>query len=320
LVKFFKLAGSDFNTIDESQSLGDFAKANDLSPEFVELHLLPVAGAIWSAEPQSMLAYPAKAFLKFFKNHGLLNYIDRPQWRTVTGGARNYVQRILADSALNQCGKQAVTAVHRTKNGVDIETGASNRQSFDQVVLATHADVALRLISQPLDAERELLSPFAYSRNRVVLHQDQSLMPRRKRHWSAWNYVAGQNTNAGGITYWMNRLQPLETDEQFFVSVNPATTPEVATTKLDAVFRHPVFTCKTALAQKNLWELQGKDRIWFCGAYFGSGFHEDGLQSGLAVAEELGGRSRPWSLTNANDRLQFGTTRDSDLPKIEAAE
>ncbi len=320
MVKFFKLASSDFADIDEGLSLGEFAAAHGLSPEFVELHLLPVAGAIWSAEPHSMLAYPAKAFLKFFKNHGLLNYIDRPQWRTVTGGSRNYVCRLLADSELQRFANQAVTAVHRSAMGVEIKTRSGQHHVFDQVVLATHADIALSLISQPLTAERDLLAPFAYSENKIQLHQDQSLMPRRKRHWSAWNYVAGPNTNQGGITYWMNALQPLETSEQFFVSVSPASAPSPASTKFKTTFRHPIFTCKTARAQSQLWDLQGKDRIWFCGAYFGSGFHEDGLQSGLAVAEELGGRSRPWSLPHANDRLQLPSASGAPPHALEAAE
>jgi predicted NAD/FAD-binding protein len=320
LVKFFRLASSDFSTIDENISLGEFAKSHGLSKEFIELHLLPVAGAIWSSAPHAMLAYPAKAFLKFFKNHGLLNYIDRPQWRTVQGGARNYVSRLLTDSTLTKHTSQAVTRINRTETGVDLTTNTGHSLSFDHVVLATHADVALSLINNPLSSEREMLSPFAYSENQVILHQDQSLMPRRRRHWSAWNYVAGQDANAGGITYWMNSLQPLETSEQFFVSVNPATAPDSATTKFARTFRHPIFTGGTARAQKNLWDLQGKDRVWFCGAYFGSGFHEDGLQSGLAVAEELGGRSRPWSLASANDRLQLPTLRDGAPRQLEAAE
>jgi predicted NAD/FAD-binding protein len=320
LVKFFKLASSDFADIDESLTLGEFASAHGLSQEFVDLHLLPVAGAIWSAAPRTMLSYPAKAFLKFFKNHGLLNYIDRPQWRTVTGGSKNYVSRILADSTLNTFGNDPVTSARRSLDGVEITTRAGHQENFDQVVLATHADIALSLISQPLAAEQELLGPFAYSNNAVVLHQDQSLMPKRRRHWSAWNYVSPRNTDDGGITYWMNALQPLDTKEQFFVSVNPATAPEATSVKLATTFRHPIFTCHTAQAQKEIWDLQGKDRIWFAGAYFGSGFHEDGLQAGLAVAEELGGRSRPWNLANANDRLQLATNELGPQHMLEAAE
>ena len=319
LTKFFRLGSSDFLDIDENISLGEFAVAQGLSKEFVDLHLLPVAGAIWSATPNSMLDYPAKAFLKFFKNHGLLNYFDRPEWRTVAGGARNYVSRLLADSEMTRIGAKPVTSVSRHNGGVEITYGEGESQSFDHVVLATHADVTRALIAQPLSAERELLTPFAYSENQIVLHQDEVLMPKRRRHWSAWNYVAPRNCETGGITYWMNALQPLETDEQFFVSVNPASAPEPSTVKLQTTFRHPILTCKTAQAQKQLWELQGKDRIWFAGAYFGSGFHEDGLQAGLAVAEELGGRARPWSIANANDRLQMAPAAAA-FSKLEAAE
>ncbi len=320
LTKFFRLGGSDFATIDENLTLGEFATAQGLSKEFVDLHLLPVAGAIWSASPHQMLAYPARAFLKFFNNHGLLNYFDRPQWRTVTGGSRNYVSRVLADSNLQRFAAQSVTAVARQKNGVEITYGHGEKQVFDQVVLATHADVALSLIAKPMEAERATLSPFAYSENQIILHQDENLMPRRRRHWSAWNYVSPRNCESGGITYWMNTLQPLETKEQFFVSVNPADRPEASSIKYETTFRHPILTCATARAQKQLWDLQGKDRIWFCGAYFGSGFHEDGLQAGLAVAEELGGKSRPWSLANANDRLQMPANQLAQHHVLEAAE
>jgi uncharacterized protein len=315
MTRFFRLATSDFNQIPEDMNLAQFIAAEGFSKEFVELHLLPVAGAIWSSQPQQMLAYPARAFIRFFQNHGLLNYYDRPSWRTVTNGSRNYVERILADSSLTRIGNTSVDRVVRHGDGVAAVLADGRMLDFDHAVLATQADQALALIDVPTDEEQRLLSPFAYSENQVVVHGDATLMPRSKRHWSAWNYVAPKGAGLdGGVTYWMNALQPLNTRDNVFVSVNPATEPRAESVLLDTGFRHPIFNRDTAQAQKQLWSLQGADKVWFCGSYFGSGFHEDGLQSGLAVAEVLGGAARPWSVPNCNDRLQI----TSPAPRVAA--
>jgi predicted NAD/FAD-binding protein len=306
MTKFFRLTNADLSRIPEEMNLEQFIAIERFSKEFVELHLLPMAGAVWSSQPQQMLSYPARAFIRFFQNHGLLNYYDRPTWRTVTGGSRNYVDRILADSALTRIGGVKVERVVRHGDGVAAVLSDGRMLDFDQVVLATQADEALALIDVPTDEERRLLQPFAYSDNRVVVHGDARLMPRAKKHWSAWNYVAPTQAGLdGGVTYWMNVLQPLDTTENVFVSINPAVAPRSETVSLDSRCRHPIFSRDTAKAQKELWSLQGADKIWFCGSYFGSGFHEDGLQSGLAVAEALGEMQRPWSVPNCNDRLQM---------------
>jgi len=172
---------------------------------------------------------------------------------------------------------------------------------FDHVVLATHADAALALIDTPSSDENEILSQFTYTNNPTFVHRDETFMPKLKRHWSSWNYVS-QNTK-GNLTYWMNDLQPLNTTQNIFVSLVDKQQHQPKDVLYSTVFRHPKFTTATAKAREALWELQGNDRLWFCGAYFGSGFHEDGLQAGLAVAEELGGVARPWRLANCNDRL-----------------
>ena len=305
MTKFFRLANSNLHSVPVDMDLRQFILREKLSNEFVQLHLLPMAGAIWSCHPEQILAYPARAFIRFFQNHGLLNYYDRPIWRTVTGGSRNYVDRLLADSTLKRESNMRVERVVRHRNGVASVLADGRLIDFDQVVLATQADEALALIDVPTEEERELLAPFTYSENRVVVHEDAKLMPKAKRHWSAWNYVAPNAHNQeGGVTYWMNALQPLDTTRNIFVSVNPAATPE-GKPILETRFRHPVFTRATAQAQADLWSLQGKNRIWFAGSYFGSGFHEDGLQSGLAMAEMLGGLPRPWHMPNCNDRLQI---------------
>jgi uncharacterized protein len=316
MAKFLRLAKTDFSSIDERLSLGTYMLARGFSQDFVDLHLLPVAGAIWSSDPASMLDYPAKAFLQFFKNHGLLNYADRPQWRTVRGGSQNYILKMCENGAFKTQLNRAVKKVVRQNFGVAVHLNDSSAQEFDHVVLATHADVSLALLEKPRLDERETLSQFEYTNNNIYVHRDKTLMPKHRRHWSSWNYVAQQTK--GALTYWMNELQPLQTKQNMFVSIVDRNQAPPQDVLYSTVFRHPKFTCATGAAQRELWDLQGNDRVWFCGAYFGSGFHEDGLQAGLAVAEQLGGAVRPWALANANDRLFLPTT--SPLTVHEAAE
>ncbi|MGH6862087.1 MAG: NAD/FAD-binding protein, partial [Phyllobacterium sp.] len=180
-------------------------------------------------------------------------------------------------------------------------------RTFDHVVMATHADETLALLSDPAPMEKTLLSAFRYSVNRAVLHEDETLMPRRRAVWSSWNYLGQrQEENADSqlcVTYWMNRLQPLETDRQFFVTLNPRHQPDARKILHTETYAHPLFDGEAMQAQQQLWRLQGERNTWYCGAYFGSGFHEDGLQSGLAVAEDLGGTRRPWTVEGESSRI-----------------
>ncbi len=195
----------------------------------------------------------------------------------------------------------------RNRGGVELEFALGNTEHFDQVVLATHADVALSLLAQPTEHETRLLQHFKTSANRVYLHRDAKLMPKHRRFWSGWNYRMPPlgNAQTPEVTYWMNTLQKLESPEQHFVSLNPTVLPEA--NLVDGVYnyRHPMFNEATLDAQKHLWSLQGVDHVWFCGAWFGSGFHEDGLQAGLAVAEQLGGVRRPWNVENELERIHI---------------
>jgi uncharacterized protein len=316
MAKFLRLAKADFSTIDERLSLGAYMLAQGFSKDFIDLHLLPVAGAIWSSDPASMLDYPAKAFLQFFKNHGLLNYADRPQWRTVKRGSRNYIQKLIANTSIETHLNAPVKKIARLNFGVSVELQNGDAHEFDHVILATHADVALALLEKPSTDEQSVLSQFEYTNNAIFVHRDDAFMPKQKRHWSSWNYVSPETK--GSLTYWMNDLQPLDTQQNIFVSLVDNCHAPPKDVLYSTVFRHPKFTCATAAAQRELWDLQGNDRVWFCGAYFGSGFHEDGLQSGLAVAEELGSVVRPWALPNCNDRLTIPAI--SMLAAHEAAE
>ncbi|MBS0295805.1 MAG: FAD-dependent oxidoreductase [Proteobacteria bacterium] len=305
LVRFYRRAVKDISPTDsEMITLGDYLDAEGYGEPFQKDHLLPQAAAIWSASPDKIRDYPACAFVRFFENHGLLNFIQRPAWRTVEGGSRAYVERLTARYAERVRTGSGVKAIVRTDDGVLIRDAGGRVERFDEVVIATHADQALALLQDPTAEERELLGAFRYSRNLTVLHTDARLMPSRKALWSSWNYVGrSEGSDVCCVSYWMNALQGLKTDEPLFVTLNPHLTPRPDKVIHTEVYEHPIFDAAAVRAQRRIWSLQGRQGTWFCGAHFGSGFHEDGLQSGLAVAEQLGGVRRPWSVAGESDRI-----------------
>ena len=288
--------------------LGDVLAARRYSAALVNDHVLPMCAAIWSATTEEIRAFPFASFARFFSNHGLFNVGTRPQWRTVSGGSRSYVEKLrrgLGERVLTSTG---VRRVVRRPDGVTIEDVHGGRAEFDSVVVATHADQALRLLDAPSADESRLLGAFRYGDNVAVLHEDPSLMPRRRRVWSSWNYVAGAADGEGRplcVSYWMNRLQGLDPRRPLFVTLNPVREPAPELTHRIFNYRHPLLDGAAINAQRRLWGLQGLRRTWFCGAYFGYGFHEDGLQSGLAVAEALGGVRRPWTVENESGRIHL---------------
>lgn len=289
-------------------TLGEFLAQQRYGRAFRDDHLLPMAAAIWSAPSASILDYPAEAFIRFCENHGLLQIGKRPRWRTVEGGSRAYVYRILsAMPAQVRLGRGAVRIV-RHADGVEIVDSDGARERFDKVVIAAHADQSLRLLADPSPAEHQLLSAFRYSSNAGVLHDDPALMPRRRAAWASWNYL-GQREGAGAngglcVSYWMNRLQDIDHPRPLIMTLNPHREPRPGSV-IDAVrFDHPLFDNRALAAQRDFWAIQGQRHTYYCGAWLGAGFHEDGLQSGLAVAEMLGAR-RPWTLAQPNSRLHI---------------
>ena len=300
-----------------SPTLGQYLAKNRYSATFVNRHILPMGAAIWSAPPATVLGFPAVSFARFFANHGLLQIKNRPEWRTVIGGSRTYVARILADFGGRVSLARPVIGVRRSGGGVIVTDGQGRTEPFDACVLACHADETLGLLADVDDAERALLGAFAYQSNRAVLHTDAAAMPKRRRLWSSWNYL-GNDAGADApptVTYWMNRLQPLVTAENLFVTLNPAR-PLAEGAEIAAYdYAHPIFDAAAVAAQRQLWSLQGRRQTWFCGSYFGYGFHEDGLQSGLAAAEAIGGVRRPWTVAGESDRIVLGRT-ERDLPRV----
>lgn len=291
-------------------TLGEFLARHRYGRAFRDDHLLPMAAAIWSAPTPAILDYPAEAFIRFCENHGLLKIRDRPRWRTVDGGSRAYVGAMLDRFRGRICLNRGVTSIFRINGQVAITDQSGETEWFDHVVISAHADQALTMLADPSDEERNLLSAFRYSRNAAVLHDDPALMPKRRQTWSSWNYLGRRNpggqTNDLCVSYWMNRLQGIDDHRPLIVTLNPRTTPRPGSVIDSVIFDHPLFDSAALTAQQALWPMQGQRNTWYCGAYFGAGFHEDGLQAGLAVAEALGA-TRPWVLANPSDRLHFPT-------------
>ena len=321
MLRFFREAPSLVDNDGIEQTLGQYLAANGYSETFIACHILPMAAAIWSTPAADVMTFPAAAFVRFFQNHGLLQVKDRPAWRTVVGGSRVYVRKMIADMTARIELGTPVVAVERCNDSVQI-THRRGQERFDACVIATHADQALALLRDSDAHERALLSPFGYTHNRAVLHTDGSFMPRRRRLWSSWNYL-GSGTRpvaAVSLTYWMNSLQPLGSAADVFVTLNPAHGLEDGSEIAAFDYAHPVFNQAAMAAQRDLWSLQGRRRTWFCGSYFGYGFHEDGLQAGLAVAEDIGGVRRPWHVANESGRIhRHDQLRDVDHPMLERA-
>lgn len=322
VTRFYKTGTRDVLELEKGGlcRLDDYLRQQGFGKAFAEDHLLPQAAAIWSASMQDIREFPAAALLRFFDNHGLMLPIDkRPIWRTVVGGSQAYVSRLAADFDGEILLRRPVRQILRGPDGVTIEDITGEARRYDQVVIGAHADQALRMLHAPTPEEVEVLGAFRYSRNRAVLHRDPGLMPRRKAAWASWNHVGRRaGGGEGGVTYWMNRLQPLASADPFFLSLNPERTPRAEEVLHDQVYEHPLFDGPALLAQRRLWSLQGRDRVWFCGAYFGSGFHEDGLQAGLAVAEQLGGGKRPWLTPNPSGRIFVDMPAADDLRELVA--
>jgi predicted NAD/FAD-binding protein len=308
IVRFYRDAPRHLPSLEATQeTLGDYLDTHRYGEEFRRDHLLPMAAAIWSSPAGAMLDYPAAAFIRFFQNHDLLKLSGRPIWRTVTGGSRSYVERLCAGMPGAVRLSTRITAIHRQGSGVSLVTQGGEAHRFDHVVIATHADQALALLAEPSSQEQVLLSTFRYSVNTAYLHTDERAMPNRRRAWSSWN-VIGRDAGAEAqpcVSYWMNRLQSLPGDKDVFLTLNPSPEPRADQVLRTEVFRHPMFNTAALAAQKQLWSLQGARNTWYCGAYFGAGFHEDGLQAGLAVAEQLGGVRRPWRVADESARINL---------------
>lgn len=295
IIKFRK-AAAPYLAKDPAFTLGDCLDELGMRPWFRQYFLLAMGGAIWSTPLNEMLRFPAATFLRFFDNHGLLTINDHPQWYTVSGGSREYIRRLIEPFKDHIHLDRAAVKVGRDNSGAHVIDMHGNKDCYDDVVFACHADQALSMIEAPSGEEQKVLSAFRYQPNRAVLHSDVSFMPKRKKAWSSWVYhVEGrtdENTNVS-LSYWMNSLQPLQTEKPLIVTLNPAREPNPNLVYNDYIFEHPVFDTVAISNQSRIDDIQGQNRLWFCGAYQRYGFHEDGLVSAVNMVKRMG-ISPPW--------------------------
>jgi uncharacterized protein len=273
-----------------SLTLADYARERRVPGTVMSRYLLPMGSAIWSAPLGEIERFPAEVFLRFFDNHGLLALRGQPTWRTVRGGSHAYVKAMLASMPATVRLADPARAVRRREDGADVVL-ADRTERYDAVVIATHADEALALLADPSPAERRLLGAWRYSVNRTVLHTDASVLPPSRRAWSSWNYVREAGAGAGAavsVTYHMNRLQRLRAAREYCVTLNRRRPVAPGSVVFETEYTHPVYTFESLASQPGLRVLNGTTRTWYCGSYFGWGFHEDAVRSGAEVARAFG--------------------------------
>jgi predicted NAD/FAD-binding protein len=291
IVRFNKeaIADLDKGVISPVSTLGEYLEKNNYSKGFIDQYLVPMGSAIWSASTKNMLDFPILFFVQFFKNHGLLSVNNRPQWRVIQGGSSSYLKPLCSSFLKNIRTHSNIATVERTPDNVLIRMMDGSLETFDQVIFACHSDQALALLKEPTGMELQLLGAIPYNNNEVVLHTDTSLLPKNKLTWSSWNYLLdGEQSRAAGLTYNMNILQGIKSKETFCVTLNA--TEKIAPEKILGTYQyaHPVFSLASIEASSNWHRINGVNRTWYCGAYWGNGFHEDGLNSALKVTKGLG--------------------------------
>ena len=289
ILRFNRNAPALLRHPDDSTTLGDYLAVNGYSRTFIDHHIIPLGSALWSARPARIREFPARRFVQFFANHAFLQVWGRPVWRVIEGGAKRYIEALtlpFRDRIRISC---PVESVRRLEQGVEVRTRCGAPERFDQAILAVHSDQALRLLAGPTPAERQVLGAMPYQANEAVLHTDPTLLPRRRRAWASWNYYIPPDSGEGaGVTYNMNILQGLESRLPFCVSLNRSAdiSPERVLARM--TYHHPVHSPASAAAQKQRRRIDGIDRIHYCGAYWGFGFHEDGVSSALEVTRRFG--------------------------------
>ena len=291
IIKFYKKS-NNLKNIEENITLDDFLKREKMSKYFINYHIIPMVSAIWSMPPYEAKQMPLKFFLKFFQNHGLFNLKNRPQWYTIKNRSRTYVKKILDTISGEYYKNYRINKISRLSNGVKVYYGGNNEFfDYDKVVIATHADEALSLITDPTPEEKSILANFKYKNNIAIIHTDESLMPKNKKAWSSWNSsVNKENTSETSITYWLNLLQNLKTNKNIFLSLNPFLKIDPKKIISKVKFTHPYYDKEALENQNRLKNIQNKKNLLFCGSYFGYGFHEDGIKSSLEMIKSFNDR------------------------------
>jgi predicted NAD/FAD-binding protein len=289
LLRFNREAPGLIGLNGDGPSLGDFLDDGGYSEHFVRRLIVPQASAVWSADPGQMWSFPAGFLAEFFQNHGMFGLSDRPNWRTVAGGGRNYVQRIVEPLGDRVRLSTPIDRIERFEDRVELTPRGGEPEAFDEVILAVHSDQALQMLADPGDAEHEVLGAIPYQPNEAVLHTDRSLLPRRRRAWASWNYhLLDEPADQTTVTYHMNQLQSLDTSEQICVTLNRGDAIDQDKVIQSFRYHHPIYTHAGLAAQKRFDEVSGVNRTSYCGAWWGYGFHEDGVRSAVRACARFG--------------------------------
>ena len=286
IYRFYQLCkNTNLDNITNNYTIKDFIEKNHFSSYLKKLHIYPLISSIWSTNQTDVNKFPLKLFLDFFNNHDLFNFKDRPQWKYIQGGSNSYIKKIVKLNKFSFSLNTKIDNIIRSENNIKIINN-NEEVVFDYIIIATHADQALQIINNPTKDEKEILSKFEYSMNKAYLHSDRSMMPKNKKTWSSWNFIKNNNENKNfTLTYWMNNLQKLQTKKNYFVTINPKKLPKNIHNQTS--FTHPKFNLQTMKSQSKLKDLQGVNNTFFCGAYHGFGFHEDGIQSAVYISKML---------------------------------
>ena len=288
VLRFKKLAINYLNKNENDLTLGEFLDKNKFNHAFIKYYILPMGAAIWSSTSTQICDYPASSFLAFFKHHGLLNLKDRPQWKTIVGGSKRYVENLIKPFANKIYTSTPVKNIKRVANRIEIFAKNRKPEYFDHVFLSCHSDQALALLEDASKYEKQILGDIKYQTNIAVLHNDPSMMPVRKSAWSSWNYFVPKNCSEHvNVTYYMNRLQNLKNDNDYFVTLNPNCEIKSSNIFNTIEYMHPVFDYPAINAQQKYAVINGKQNTWYCGAYWRNGFHEDGVWSTLRAVESF---------------------------------
>jgi predicted NAD/FAD-binding protein len=288
IIRFYKNAPELLQGLDTSTTLGDYLEQGHYSREFIEQHIIPMGAAIWSASPEGMFDFPARSFAQFFDNHGFLQWKERPQWRVICGGSKRYVEALIMPFIEKIHTNSPIESICREGDVVKLSIEKKPPKYFDKVIIATHSDQALKLLSDPTPQETEILGAIRYQKNETILHTDSKLLPRKKLAWASWNYfLPTKSPNAATVTYNMNILQGLKSPVPFCVSLNRHDEIDERSILKHITYHHPVYDLDTLSAQSKRHKINGVNQTYFCGAYWGYGFHEDGARSGIEVAKAI---------------------------------
>ena len=288
ILRFNKISKNEYNNIDENVTLNDYLLKFSFSEKFVNHYIIPMGAAIWSTSPKKMLNMPAKFFIRFFHNHGLLKVTSRPQWWVIKNGSKQYVKKIIKPFENNIVLNCKINSISRSNEQVSIKFDKSE-EIFDAVVIATHSDQALELLSDATDAENQILGSIKYQKNSALIHTDKSILPKRKIAWSSWNYLLNKSgDNLVTLTYNMNILQTLKSKKVYCVTLNNTTSIDESKIIKKIIYHHPLFDLESVKAQNQKNKICGSNNTYFCGAYWGYGFHEDGVNSALDVCKKFG--------------------------------